>query len=943
MTFLSQGDYLFPFTFTTYWFKHFYTWSYQTGAANMDGIMRLPSRLLNILVFGATNHTIVSYFYVFFSVAIIFGSFYLFAVHFLDIKDRRIRWLGSLFFALNPIFLGYIAKIGLLVGVAMLPLCFVVVRQAFLKRQFRYFVLYILLLNVSLVHPFTFTINLIASGIYLLSMLKTHGKFMRQHKFKTIGVAVLGVLLNMYLLLPIAAMGTVSKSALSEDISSSPADYTSLVDFANTGNPLTALSLSREVLLDFRYYNFAYEPVYFGAVFVFYVILFGLYIYNEKQLGKLQRSRLVLLFGLFLLLILLSMATFFGFNVLIKMLIGLPGGWAFRSPLKWQLYIPFILAIIMCVLLAQTTVKRIRLWAMVGIGGTIALMSIFLCVDIKRKLLTPKQFQYLGGMQAVDLDHRNVLFVSDAECFSFMQENPGVGTELNQIFTSKNTQMKRIKATEVNTINLGSYDYVFGCSKALTLPMDGEERFQKTAAFVDGTFELYQNKRPRPYIYAADQVVALAKQENVSDKSAFLKAQTGKEVDFVKDAGGKPITTIYDPFEAIIKENIQDDKIVSKVFPSQNTTTSLFLLTKNPLYSQLTNNRMTFRPNTEKGFTRVVPGKYTLSGNMPNGLEFAYQDGIQSRPNLIPNPSFEQGLWQKNVWDCYAYDDQPKISMKLTTKEKVTGQNALELQAANHIACTGPSSIKIKNTSRYLLSFRYLAGKGTAAGYRIGFDDPTSSGVSDRLAGTGEWKYFVREVEVPKGARHAHLTAQAYPSGSGIAGKVLYDDFELIEIPDVQGQFYVTTQPTTQNTVPQVTFHDADPTRKTVTVTDARGGFYLAMRDTYNAKWQLGLPGKQPLNKPSRIVPEANHVKLNGFMNGWYVEPEELCKDNPANCVKNADGTYTIHLVAEFSLQRWFYLGLLVSALTGVGVALYFSYQAVRAIKRGGKRYWRLQ
>lgn len=941
MSFISQGDYLFPFTFTAYWIKHVYTWSYQTGAANLDGIMRLPSRLINIFVFGLTGNVGVSYFYIFFSVAIIFGAFYLFTLHFLDIKDWRIRLLSSAFFALNPIFLGYIAKIGLLVGVAMLPLCLVVLRQAFLKRQFRYLILFLLLLNVSLVHPFTFTINVVVSGLYIFTNLRTYGSLFTKHKFKTAGLVVLGIVLNLYFLLPIAGLGTVSKSALSEEISTGSVDYTSLVDFANAGNPLTALSLSRDVLLDFRYYNFSYEPVYFAAVFVFYVILFGLYIHNEKQLGKLQRSRLLLLFGLFLLLILLSMATFFGLNILLKMLIGLPGGWAFRSPLKWQLYIPLVLATILSLLLAQTKSRHIRTLAMVGIATTLALMSVFLSVDIQRKLLTPKQFQYLGGLQGIDLEHKNVLFVSDAACFSFMQENLGVVTEMNQIFTSKNTQLKRIKSADVDTINLGSYDYVLGCSQALTPVMQQEPRFAKSAEYVDKVMALYQNQKPRPYIYPIDHLISLDKPQNVANKSSFISQVTGKDFDFVANASNKPVVTLYDPFEGLTTENIQDDKILGKIFPGQNVQTNLYIQPQNnTIFGKSEGNRLTFRSQPETGFKPTKPGSYTLQGTLNNGLEFAYQDGVKNRSNLIANPSFEQGLWQKSVWDCYAYDDRPRISMALNTKEKVSGQNSLELQSVSHIACSGPAAIKVKDTSRYLLTFRYLAGKGTAGGYGIGFDDPADSSISDRLAGNGEWQYFVREVEVPKGARSLQLTAQAYPGNSGVQSKVLFDDFGLIEIPDVQGKFYAVTQPNTPLQAPTISHKDLGPTKKTVTVTGAKSGFYVAMRDTFHPKWQLGLQAGR-LKKSPRIVSADNHLKLNGFMNGWYVDPTELCKGNPAGCTQNADGTYTIQLVAEFTLQRWFYLGLAGTGVAMAGVAVYFGYLGVMAVKRGDKRYWR--
>ena len=936
---------MFPFDFILYWVKHFYTWSYQNGAVNMDGIIRLPSRFLNITVFALSNHLVVGYFYIFFSMALIFVSFYVFAGHFLDIKDRRTRIIGALIFAFNPIFLGYIAKIGLMVGVAMLPLCFVVLRQGFQKKQFRWFVLYIVLLNVSMIHPFTFTINLISTGLYALTMLKTHGAFLWRAKAKSLGVVVLGLALNAYFILPIAVLGTVSKSAITEEISYTPIDYTSLVDFANTGNPFTALSLSRDVLLDFDYYNVVYRPVYFGAVFVFYLILLGLYMYNERYLSKPDRKQIVLLFGIFLLLMLLSMATFFDINTLLKMLVVLPGGWMFRSPLKWQLYIPLVLATMISLLLHRTEVKKIRSAASTASVVLLVLMSVFLGVDIYQKLLVPRQFQHLGALQALDLDHKNLLFATDNQCFAFLQEHPVIVTELNQIFASKNVQTKRIKTADLDTVNLGSYDYVLGCKSSLAQPLRQDPRFRSTQTFA-GSLELYQNQQPQPYIYATSDVFALTKAQNLRDKYRFSAARQ-KGFDFVTSDDAPAVTGLQDPFEAIDLSNIQSEKITTKVPLTRAGVKQLQLNEKDaPSYYKLEGNRLIFSHKPVTGFLHLTESQKTLDVSAHDDWEFVYLDPGQSRQNLIRNPSFEEGLWQKEVGDCYAFDDHPAVSMHHNDKQAADGQKSLELTARRHIACTGPGNIPVQKNGRYLLHFQYQAKPGSYGSYQVSFDDPHTTTVADYLAAkNGDWQEISREIEVPAGARSLRLTLNAHPSNSGTGGKVLFDDFTLVQIPDLQGRLYVTDEPQeTLKTPKETTFDDINPTKKRVHIKGASGGFYLAMRDTYHSQWRLQLyENPKLLATGGRTVGNHDHLKLNGFMNGWYVNPEALCQTKSASCTRQADGSYDIELVAEFAPQRWFYVGLLISGVSSIGVLGYFIYDTLNALRQGRKRYWRWQ
>ena len=74
-------------------------------------------------------------------------------------------------------------------------------------------------------------------------------------------------------------------------------------------------------------------------------------------------------------------------------------------------------------------------------------------------------------------------------------------------------------------------------------------------------------------------------------------------------------------------------------------------------------------------------------------------------------------------------------------------------------------------------------------------------------------------------------------------------------------------------------------------------------------------------------IPEENHMVVNGYANGWVVDPKKICSDN-TKCLRNPDGTYDLEFIMEFWPQRMFYLGLIVSGTTillsfGAGIFLW--------------------
>jgi hypothetical protein len=930
--FISWGDYSIPFDWGIYWAKHFYIWSFQSGTPNPDGLIRLPGRLLNFLVFGASDNVGLGYFYLFSSLTVAFVAFFLFARKFLKVERVSVQLLGALFFALNPIFLGNLAKVGLVLAAAMLPLCLLAIRSTFVHKRFRYLLLYIVFLNLSFLHPYTFSVNLAISGGYLLWMAWQSRTWVRDAWPKFLIVGVFGLAVNLYFALPLASMGTVSKDVISTNITPTAVDYTALVGVSNTGDLFTGFSLSKNVFVDFSFFNSTYQNVYFFGVFLFYVILFWLYLRTEKQLKLEDKRRLGIFFGGFLVFLLLAAATIAHIDTLIKILIDMPGGWAFRSPLKWQLYIPLVLFGILVVLLNRVKGKwRLRFFQM-ALLLTFVVMNAYLATDIYAKILTPRSPQFFAQLAHKNLDGKTVLFINNGQCMDLMRTYPQVTTELNQIFGSKYTQLKHVLEDSLDNVNLAAYDYVLTCQQRNDRVLTEQFDFKRVEGYIQNAFGLYANQKPARAVAAADTLYSVDAQR-LGDKYRFVTKEMGQDFNFVADAQ-HPTIKLRDVFEGLTPKNIRSGVMAVNVTGGQQ----LRLPKGEIIFYKIDGQALILSATAQPGLQPVRNQTINLPGTQTFNVEF--RDPQIQPKNLVPNGSFEQGLWQGTVGDCYAYDDKPVIGMKLNSAAKTSGKQSLELSARSHIACTGPEEIAVKGGQHYLLSFDYQdLGGGKYAGFYVSFDDTSEMVLSERMPQTGGgWQSFSKELTVPEGATKMRLLLYAFPDSFGEKTRIArYDQVHLTSVPPAQNRFYTVDAGRANLQKPQkISYQDKNPTRRIVHISGASKPFYLTTNETYHALWQAEVVGSRPkIQLPfghRNSIRPANHVALNGTMNAWYVDPATLCQT--PGCTKNADGSYDLALALEFTPQRWFYFGAAISiAALAAGIA-YFLYD-----RRNGEQH----
>ncbi len=947
--FLSWGDFTIPFEWGLYFAKHFYMWSFQSGTSNPDGLIRLPGRLLLFMVFGLFGNVGAGYFYLFASLAIAFIAFFLFARKFLGVKQTSVQIISALFFAVNPIFLGNLAKVGLVLAAAMLPFCLLAIRATFKQQKMRYLLLYILCLNISFLHPYTFAVNFAASLGYFVFMAWNNRNFVQKSLYKFALIGVLGVLLNLYFVLPTLSMGTISKDVISTNITPTPTDYTALVGVSNTGDLFTGFSLSKNVFVDFAFYDDTYQNLYFFGVFAFYVILFGIYLRVEHRLSLSDKRRLGVCFGCFLILMALAAVTIAHLDVLIKLLIGMPGGWAFRSPLKWQLYIPLALFGILAILLGRLPHGRKLLGVQIGLLITFVIMNGYIALDVYRKILTPRTPQYFAGLQAQDLSNKTLLFVNNGDCMEYMRKNPALTTELNQIFASKNVQVKHVIEDEADTVNLGSYDYILGCRDHMRDVLTHKYRFAARQQYATNRLHLYSNKAPVTPVYVTDQVFMPDVRQSVSDKYDFVGSLLGRSLTTsTADSKNLPTTSLADAFDGLTPANIQRGAILGVVTAGTASRTLYIRPDINPLYYATAGGGVRLSATMAPGMQQL--GKTTPVITVPSGSPFtiSYTDRKYDYKNLVSNAGLESGLWQKQVSDCYNYDAKPAIAMKASQSDKTEGKQSLELNAASHIACSGPKQIAVTAGEHYLLSFDYRSVAGTkTAGYHLSYDDRAGATQQERMQPKdNDWHTFGTEITVPQGAHNLKLEFYAYPDTYGrFTAVARYDQVGLRHIPPVRDRFYLVGQPDAPLQVPKsVGYQLVNPTRKTIQIRGAKQPFYLGVNETFDKLWQLNLQTKKrgiewPFAQRT-VVSEANHVHLNDTTNGWYIDPAVLCVRQAA-CMRQADGTYDFNLVAEFVPQRWFYFGGAISILAfGLSTAYYLYDRRRGTVHKEGLWRW---
>lgn len=313
--------------------------------------------------------------------------------------------------------------------------------------------------------------------------------------------------------------------------------------------------------------------------------------------------------------------------------------------------------------------------------------------------------------------------------------------------------------------------------------------------------------------------------------------------------------------------------------------------------------------------------------NLLNGENTFYFD-IKNDHNLIDNFSFESGLWSEKVEDCYAYDNNPQISMVENFELTTNGSKSLELNAVRHAACVR-KKINVESGKNYKLTFDYYPITNTQHYFAYFFNGNDKEvkkiilPVSDK-----RWNKYEGKILVPDDASEMTLYLYAFQSDKTELNRMVYDNFSLTNTLDLDNKYiFVNDYKENNYNIPTLKYEKVNPTRRIVHISGANGGFYIGLSQSFHPKWKLALYSKGNFSGLNSYMPlinsdylsENDHFKLDDLINGWYVDPTKVCYHNKVlheSCRLDQNGNYDIDLIIEFSPQRWFNVGIAVSILS---------------------------
>ncbi len=382
-------------------------------------------------------------------------------------------------------------------------------------------------------------------------------------------------------------------------------------------------------------------------------------------------------------------------------------------------------------------------------------------------------------------------------------------------------------------------------------------------------------------------------------------------------------------------ELIELNENSNKLLGNETTISKIEILSsdKNAKNNNL-NSLDTIKLNNQALFNKI-----TLEDN--SNYTFSFINENTNSTNVFPNGSFEEGLWEPNVNDCNNYDGKANLNMSLDQIIKTNGLQSLKLTANKHIACT-KRTIKVNPDTLYLFSFDYQSFDSDKAGFYISFNNPEATHLRQELPiESKDWHSFQTQFLVPHEATELSIFVYGFSFDNENTVTTRYDNFSFINLPNITNKYFLVGEPQGMFKKPgEVSYEILGPTKKLVHIKSAVTPFFLVMNDSFHSKWQLFMNDSKITNILGNLtpfaktdaVPDEQHLKINNYLNGWFVDTNAFCK-NKNLCKQNPDGSYDMEMVIEFWPQRWFYLGLIISGTTLLGCLIYLSYNFLNQIR----------
>jgi len=130
---------------------------------------------------------------------------------------------------------------------------------------------------------------------------------------------------------------------------------------------------------------------------------------------------------------------------------------------------------------------------------------------------------------------------------------------------------------------------------------------------------------------------------------------------------------------------------------------------------------------------------------------------------------------------------------------------------------------------------------------------------------------------------------------------------------------------------PETTFVKDSETAYHGKIEKINGPFVIVLNQSFHRGWKINVSDESDNNNPSTSIPhKIKHFIVNGFSNGWYIDPADICKNTLPTCVLDYEITFSPQ--KPFSIALFVNVALvIISILTLLSI---FTFRLFRLIIR---------
>ncbi len=257
--------------------------------------------------------------------------------------------------------------------------------------------------------------------------------------------------------------------------------------------------------------------------------------------------------------------------------------------------------------------------------------------------------------------------------------------------------------------------------------------------------------------------------------------------------------------------------------------------------------------------------------------------------NLVENPSFETGVWEKPIDASKHRPGEPDLKGELIA-DATDGSQAVQLTAHNHTAAIRHGIDQFENDRLYLLSFDYKSGFGEAPSYTLWQEGSLASEPAGRLEKKKDWTHFTTVLKPRPMTTGGILFLYADGGEANTPTQAAYDNVRIVKIPKIIDSLALISELPKATALPKLEYRRLSSTEYQVKVEGATGPYLVNFLEQFDKGWQASIDG--------RLV--SPHLEAYDYANAWYV---------------NQPGDYTIRI--RFAPQRLF---LVSAAVTLAGL-----------------------